>query len=83
MRSIFNHLDVSRILQIPINHHGFEDFVAWSFSKHGMYIVRSAYHLQWRHHFGASGRLLALPGVSATNPVWKILWKLKLSSKIK
>jgi hypothetical protein len=83
LRSIFNQLDVSRILQIPINHNGFEDFVAWSFSKHGMYTVRSAYHLQWRHHFGASGRLLALPGVSATNPVWKILWKLKLPSKIK
>jgi ribonuclease HI len=48
-----------------------------------MYTVRSAYHLQWRHHFGASGRLLALPGVSATNPVWKILRKLKLPSKIK
>jgi ribonuclease HI len=83
LRSIFNQLDVNRILRIPLNVHGFEDFIAWSFSKHGMYTVRSAYHLQWRYQFGSTGRLLTSPGVSATNPVWKTVWKLKLPSKIK
>jgi hypothetical protein len=38
---------MGRILEIPINSQGFEDFVAWQFSKHGRYTVRSAYRVQW------------------------------------
>jgi hypothetical protein len=26
---------------------------------------------------------MALPGTSATNPVWKIVWKLKIPAKVK
>jgi hypothetical protein len=81
--TLFNPDDVNRILQIPVNDHGFSDFVAWSFTSHGRYTVRSGYHVQWRHQFGASAGQLALPGSSATNPVWKIIWKLKIPSKVK
>jgi hypothetical protein len=83
LRSIFIQIDVDRILRIPLNSQGFEDFIAWSFSAHGMYAVRSAYHLQWCHHFGGTGRSLALPGTSIVNQVWKILWKLSLPGEIK
>jgi hypothetical protein len=76
-------VDVSRILQIPINNHGFSDFIAWHYTKHGQYAVRSGYHLQWRHQFGPRANQLALPGSSAINPVWKILWKLNVPSKVK
>ena len=31
---------VSRILQIPINNQGFEDFITWHYTKHGCYTVR-------------------------------------------
>jgi hypothetical protein len=74
---------MNRILQIPVNDHGFSDFVAWSFTSHGRYTVRSGYHVQWRHQFGDLAGQLALPGSSATNPVWKIIWKLKIPSKVK
>jgi hypothetical protein len=70
-------------LQIPINNRGFDDYIAWGLTKHGQYTVRSGYHAQWTHHFGDSANLLALPGSSAVNPVWKVLWKLKIPSKIK
>jgi hypothetical protein len=39
--------------------------------------------LQWRHQFGPSAGQLALPGGSAVNPVWRILWQLKIPSKVK
>jgi hypothetical protein len=35
IRSIFYISDVNRILQIPLNNHGFDDFIAWQFTKHG------------------------------------------------
>ena len=73
LNTIFNSVDVSRIMQIPLNNQGFDDFIAWNFSKHGKYTVRPGYHLQWRHQFGAHAGQLALPGSSANNPVWKIL----------
>jgi hypothetical protein len=83
LRVLFNAVDVERILQIPINHQGFEDFIAWGETKHGRYMVKSGYYLQWKHQFGTSFSQLALPGGSATNLTWKVLWKLKIPSKVK
>jgi hypothetical protein len=76
-------VDARRITQIPINSQGFDDFIAWKYTKHGRYLVRSRYHLQWLHQFGPRSNQLALPGGSAHNPVWRILWKLKIPSKVK
>jgi ribonuclease HI len=83
LEALLSPVDVHRILQIPLHNRGFEDFIAWRFTKHGKYTVRSGYHVQWRHRFGASAGQLALPGSSALNPVWKSVWKLKIPSKIK
>jgi hypothetical protein len=83
LSSLFLPVDVNRILQIPLNSNGFDDFISWKFTKHGRFTVRSAYHLQWRFQFGPRASRLALPGSSVNNPVWKILWKMELPSKIK
>ena len=83
LREHLNAIDVSRILQIPINTHGFDDFISWHYTKHGRYTVWSGYHLQWNSQFGPSGGQLAAPDGSATNPVWKVIWKLKAQSKVK
>jgi hypothetical protein len=81
LSDLFNTVDKNRIMQIPLHQQGFDDFIAWGFTKHGQYTVRSGYHMQWRHQFGT--RQFVLPGSSANNPVWKILWKLQIPSKIK
>jgi hypothetical protein len=82
LRNIFNAVDAKRILQIPLNTHGFEDFIAWGFSQNGIYTVRSAYHLQWKHQFGPpAGQVVQ--GSSSANPIWRSIWKLKIPSKIK
>jgi hypothetical protein len=85
LRSLFLEVDVGHILEIPLNNQGFDNFVASNFNENGRYSVRSGSHLQWRHSFGARGEgaQLSLPGSSATNPVWRILWQLKLPSKLK
>ena len=49
---LFHPVDVHRILQIPLNINGFDDFVAWNQTRHGQYTVRSGYYLQWKHQFG-------------------------------
>jgi hypothetical protein len=84
LRSLFNPVDVNRILQIPLNVGAFEDFMAWNYNRTGKFSVKSAYHLEWKHKFGASaGPAASLGSPSAINPVWKILWKLKIPSKVK
>ena len=83
LNETFNVVDVTRILQIPINNQGFEDFIAWHFTPSGRYTVRSGYHIQWRHQFGALAGQLALLGCSVLNPVWKTVWQLKIPKKIK
>jgi ribonuclease HI len=65
-----------------MNTHGFEDFIAWGFSQNGIFTVRSAYHLQWRHQFGPSAGQV-VQGSSSSNPIWRSIWKLKIPSKIK
>jgi hypothetical protein len=79
---LFNSCDVGRILQILLHNQGFKDFIAWGANSHGRYTVKSGYYLQWKHRYGVSASALALPGSLAMNLVWKILWKLKIPSKI-
>jgi hypothetical protein len=45
LNDLFGVVDVHRILQIPLHRHGFDDFIAWSETKHGRYTVRSGYYL--------------------------------------
>jgi hypothetical protein len=83
LQDIFNPMDVERILQIPINNYGFDDFIAWKGTRHGRYTVKSGYYIQWKHQFVPRAGQLALPGGSAQNHVWSILWKLQVPSKVK
>jgi hypothetical protein len=83
LRDLFLDIDVERILQIPLNNRGFGDFIAWHYTKHGHYTVKSGYYIQRQHHFGPTGPQLAHLGIPALNPVWKTIWKMKLPRKIK
>jgi hypothetical protein len=37
LHSLFNFLDAVRIMSIPINTQGFDDFIAWKATKNGNY----------------------------------------------
>jgi hypothetical protein len=77
---IFNPLDVDRILRIPLNENMTDDFIAWHMTKSYAFSVRSAYFLAWNHIHNR--RRQDAIGPSRINPVWEILWKLKVPSKI-
>jgi hypothetical protein len=47
LRSLFSDVATNRILQIPLNNHGFSDFIAWNFAKHGCYTVKSGYYVMF------------------------------------
>ena len=46
IQSIFNHVDTTRILQIPLNYGAFDDFIAWHPEQRGWFSVKSAYRVQ-------------------------------------
>ena len=83
IRDIFLPIDANNILAIPLSPHLQEDFVAWHKTKNFLFSVRSAYHIEWDHQFGARTRREDGQGSAEPNPVWDILWKLKIPSKIK
>lgn len=60
-----------------------EDFVAWQYTKSFSFSVRSAYYVEWEHQFGAQTRRGDGQGSMNANPVWDILWKLQIPSKVK
>lgn len=81
IKSLFWPADQNRILQIPI-HAGREDLVSWHHNRNGLFTVKSAYHCQWAHKFGARN-YPGMPGPSGSGSVWRRLWKLSIPSKIK
>ena len=83
INDIFNPLDVKRILRIPLGEHLSEDFVAWHNTKSYMFSVKSAYYIEWDHAHRHRLTRADGQGTATRNPVWDILWKLKVSSKVK
>lgn len=83
IRDVFSPVDVHRILQIPLNYHLTEDFVAWNYTRSGTFSVRSAYHKEFEHQHGAQWVRADGQGTENINSVWKDMWKLKIPGKIK
>jgi hypothetical protein len=83
LSEIFNPLDVQRILQIPLSPNMEDDFIAWNCTKNYQFSVRSAYYLEWNHQYGSTLRRADGQGTMNKNPVWEIVWKLKVPAKIK
>ena len=83
IEDLFNPIDVLRILKIPLNHNMTEDFIAWHLTKSYSFTVKSAYYVQWNSQFGQNYRRHDGLGTSTQNPVWEILWKLRVPLKVK
>jgi hypothetical protein len=55
LNDCFFEADVSDILKIPVGRAGSVDYMAWNYSKNGVFSVRSAYHLKQQIQRGAAG----------------------------
>jgi hypothetical protein len=62
---------------------GFDDFIAWHGTRMGRFSVRSAYHTEWRHAFNGVTCRSLIAGTPLNNIIWKILWHLDVSAKVK
>jgi hypothetical protein len=84
--AFFDAATAEMILQILIDRHGGTDFVRWSFSKQGIYIVRSAYNFARSDKFFVS-RSLAGRGMHSGSmneeKDWKALWRINAPGKMK
>jgi hypothetical protein len=74
-------VDEERILCIPLNEHLTEDFVAWHKTK-SSFLVRSAYYIKWDTNLAVKLEGWTVKGSSRSNPVWEVLWKLNMPSKV-
>ena len=83
IRSIFWDIDARQILAIPLSQNGMGDFVAWKFSKNGLFSVRSAYHMEWESTFGVSLQRSDGTGSSGLNTIWRDLRKCAVPAKVK
>jgi hypothetical protein len=83
VKELFNPIDAMRILRIPLSENMNEDFIAWHRTNSNKFSVRSAYYVQWNHMHGHKLDRAANQSSSSHNPVWEILWKLKVPSKVK
>jgi hypothetical protein len=83
IRDISNPLEAHKLLEIPLSQNLEEDFVAWHKTKSFTFSVRCAYYSEWEHQYG--GRIIRRDGqgASSQNPMWEILWKLNVPSKVK
>jgi hypothetical protein len=62
---------------------GFDDFLAWHGTRTGRFSVCSAYHTEWRHAFNGVTCRSLIAGTPLNNIIWKILWNLDVSAKVK
>lgn len=81
IRNIFNIVDVRRILQIPLNHQAFDDFVAWHPDCKGIFTVRSAYRTGWIHKYRAHANVME-PGGLRSPTVWSTMWELQIPRNV-
>ena len=45
-------IDAQRVLAIPLPMHDTSDFIAWSYTKNGLFTVRSTYWEEWNNSMG-------------------------------
>ncbi|XP_023884264.1 uncharacterized protein LOC111996510 [Quercus suber] len=81
VRATFLPFEADTILKIPLSHDLPEDKIIWLGNCRGVFTVKSAYHI-------ALNLLNSMVGEECSNgdpckPIWKKLWHLNLSAKIK
>ncbi|VAI21845.1 unnamed protein product [Triticum turgidum subsp. durum] len=61
--------------------HNMLDFIAWSYTKNGLFTIRSAYLEEWNKQYGTKLQHTNGMGRTNVNPVWHEIWKLSCPAK--
>jgi hypothetical protein len=79
---IFFDGDVDDILKIPVGRAGTDDYLAWNYTKNGVFSVRSAYHLQMHLDVVRSGMASSSTNLD-DHRGWLALWAANVPGKAK
>ncbi|KAI8527750.1 hypothetical protein RHMOL_Rhmol12G0098900 [Rhododendron molle] len=74
--------EADAILKIPILKFQREDLLVWHYTSSGEYSVKSGYHVANQERTKDKGEKPSPSLVINTN-IWAIIWKLKVSHKIR
>jgi hypothetical protein len=74
--------DVDDILKIPVGRAGTDDYLAWNYTKNGLFSVRSAYHLK-RHLKRMSAGTASSSLNCSEHQGWLSLWGANVPGKVK
>jgi hypothetical protein len=75
-------VDVNDILKIPVGRAGSVDYMAWNYTKNGLFSVHSAYHLKQQLKREAAGSASSSRNTSE-HQGWLSIWEADVASKIK
>jgi ribonuclease HI len=82
LNECFFEADVADIVKIPVGRAGSDDYIAWNYTKNGVFSVRSAYHLKQRiKREAGSGAGTSMD--TSEHHGWLKLWDADVASKIK
>jgi hypothetical protein len=82
LNELFYDEDVADILRIPVGRAGTRDYIAWNYTKNGIFSVKSAYHLKMQVKRNQQGRA----GSSSScdeHKGWLALWESEVPGKAK
>jgi hypothetical protein len=73
-------LDVTDILRTPVGRAGTTDFLAWNFTKNGVFSVKTAYHLALQKKKAARGASESSSSCD-DHKGWLLLWDAQVPNK--
>jgi ribonuclease HI len=81
LRETFYDGDVDDILKIPVGRAGTEDYLAWNYTKNGIFSVKSAYHLKQRIKQQNTGKACSSNSCDE-HQGWLALWGADVPGKV-
>jgi hypothetical protein len=82
LREVFFDGDIEDILKIPVGRAGTEDYLAWNYTKNGIFSVRSAYHLKMHLNSARTGSASSSSSLE-DHRGWLALWAANVPGKAK
>jgi ribonuclease HI len=82
LREIFFDGDVDDILKIPVGRAGTDDYLAWNYTKNGIFSVRSAYHLKMHLNSARTGSASSSSSLE-DHMGWLAMWAANVTGKAK
>jgi hypothetical protein len=82
LREVFFDGDVDDILKIPVGRAGTEDYLAWNYTKNGIFSVQSAYHLKMHLNSARAGSTSSSSSLE-DHRGWLALWAANVPGKAK